>query len=428
MEKLNLSSIDKKRYKYGYLLIFACFFLYTSSMAAKGIFVAETKYIIDLWGLTQAQAQLANAFYFVPYGLIQVGLFILINKINLRKYVMFTVPFAAITTALIGLSTGIEHVWFYFGLSGIFQAGIYCGCNYILTLYLPIKQMSTANIVMNTGYAVGTVFAYLISAFCIGYDLWRLPYFIIGAIFLSSVVVFYFITKISIRLKKVNIVLDKQEEIIAKGTYNQSDSLFSIDKRRKKIIFYTIDLLLTFVITSLYYGIMNFITSSLVEVHGVSQEISIYVSIIAPIAIIAGPVMIIKCCDRVKDFIKVGIFFTLSILPIGLLLVLFYDANVIIYLALVVFFIVIANGIKAIVLSVITFKMRDVINAGAYSAISNAVASVSAGVSPVIMGWIKDAYGWKAVYIALLSIVLFIAVSLIITDIVLKTHKKQKNR
>ena len=49
----------------------------------------------------------------------------------------------------------------------------------------------------------------------------------------------------------------------------------------------------------------------------------------------------------------------------------------ILYLLLVVIFIVVVNGIKAIVLSVITFKMKDIINFGAYSAISNAVVLYS---------------------------------------------------
>ena len=69
-DALTRQNIGKERMKMGNLLIFACFFLYTSSMAAKGIFAAEVKYIIDMWGLTQAKAQMANTFYFVAYGLV----------------------------------------------------------------------------------------------------------------------------------------------------------------------------------------------------------------------------------------------------------------------------------------------------------------------------------------------------------------------
>ena len=40
--------------------------------------------------------------------------------------------------------------------------------------------------IMNMAYAMGTVFAYLLSAFCISLDMWSLPYFVIGGIFLLS--------------------------------------------------------------------------------------------------------------------------------------------------------------------------------------------------------------------------------------------------
>ena len=137
--EINLMNVDEKRFKYGNLLIFACFFLYTASMAAKGVFAAQTKFIVDLWGLEYATASMANTYYFVTYGIVQVGLFFVMNKISMRKYILWTVPFAAISTALIGLSTGIEQIWIYFGVSGAFQAGIFAGCNLMLTRYLPIK-------------------------------------------------------------------------------------------------------------------------------------------------------------------------------------------------------------------------------------------------------------------------------------------------
>ena len=85
---INLANVDEKRYRYGNLLIFACFFLYASSMAAKGVFAAQIKFIVDLWGLEYATASMANTYYFVTYGLVQVGLFFFMSKINMRKYML----------------------------------------------------------------------------------------------------------------------------------------------------------------------------------------------------------------------------------------------------------------------------------------------------------------------------------------------------
>lgn len=429
--EINLLNVDEKRYKYGKLLIFACFFLYTASMAAKGIFAAQMKFIKDLWDLEYAKVSMANTYYFVAYGLVQVILFFVMDKISMRKYILWTVPFAAITTALIGLSTGIEHVWIYFGLSGAFQAGIYAGCNLILTRYLPVKLLTTANSTMTLGYAVGTVVAYLLSALFIGLgdQTWRIPYFIIGAIFLSSVVTFWIVVLIGKRFSKVNNLLDKKYiENIKKNkesAKDDTDPLITVENTRKKIVFYTVDLVMAFLITALYYCVMNYITSLLVDVHNFPQDTSIYVAIIAPIAIAVGPIMTIRACDKHKDFIRQAIWFTLIIIPIPLVMAFFYKISWILALTLSIVYVVIANGIKAIILSVMAYKMRSVMNAGAYSAISNSIASVSAGVTPTIMGKIIDVSGWSTAYFATFGLTVVVFIALIFIDIaVRKDYRK----
>ena len=84
------SSIEKTRTRIGNLLIYACFFLYATSMAAKGVFTAEFKYLVDLWSLDYAYASMANTFYFVAYALVLINFIvikdnkksILVNKGN----------------------------------------------------------------------------------------------------------------------------------------------------------------------------------------------------------------------------------------------------------------------------------------------------------------------------------------------------------
>ena len=254
--EINLYNVDKKRYKYGNLLIFACFFIYASSMAAKGVFAAQMQFIVDLWGIDYTSASLANTYYFVTYGLVQVGLFFFMSKISMRKYILWTVPFAAITTALIGLSTGIEQIWLYFGISGAFQAGIYAGCNLILTKYLPVKQLTKANTVMTLGYASGTIVAYLLSALFIGFggDAWRMPYYIIGAIFMISVITFGVVVFIGRRFKKINDKLDHDFIEMAKkqkaNAMDDTDPLIDVNGKRKLVVFYVIDLIMAFLITA----------------------------------------------------------------------------------------------------------------------------------------------------------------------------------
>ena len=131
-EGVNIANIDKQRFKMGNLLIFACFFLYASSSAIKGVFAAELKYIVELWDLEYAKVSMANTFYFIGYALIQIVIFLASKKIDLKKMIIFTVPFAIVCSVLMGFSSNVIQMWAFFGLTGAFQASLFCGCNYIL--------------------------------------------------------------------------------------------------------------------------------------------------------------------------------------------------------------------------------------------------------------------------------------------------------
>ncbi|MBQ8308622.1 MAG: MFS transporter [Clostridia bacterium] len=426
MEKQGQTArIEKSRNICGNFLIFACAFLYAASMAAKGIFIAEQQYIVDMWNLAYATASLSNTFYFVTYGFVQIVLFFIVSRLDIVKYVLVTVPIASLLTMLIGTAENIGSIWFYFGLSGAFQAGIYCGCNYALAKYLPVKLLEKANKVMNAMYALGTVAAYGLCALCITWGLWRAPYFVIGGIFASSVIVFGVAVRQAKRFLEINKRLDGASSA---GLQNgvEEKPLFTLETRKKTTVFYILVVVFAFLISALYYGVMNYITALLVEVHGMSQNVSVYVSIIAPVAITLGPMLTIGSCEKEPDFIKVGLRYLVAILPIPVLLAFFYDSNVLLALVLSVLFVVVAQGVKTIVLSVITFRMRNQLNVGAYSAISNAVASVSGGVIPTVFGKIIDTAGWTVSYVTLFGLTAIVLFSLFIIDaLVCRAQKKE---
>lgn len=420
-ENVNVANIDKYRLKAGNLLIFACFFLYSASMAVKGVFAAELKYIVGIWSLEYAKVSMANTFYFIAYGLVQVLIFIFSKKLDLKKVIFFTVPFAAVCAVLMGFSTNVMQMWLFFGLTGAFQASIFCGCNHVLTQNLPTKLLSKANRFMNIGYAVGTVIAYGVCGLCITYDLWQIPYFVLGGVFLISVIIFIIVVNNSTRYKHINDIADKNAVV---SVNENGEEFIKINSKKQTAIFYAIELPMSFLITALYYGVMNYITSMLVDVHGLSDQVSIYVSIIAPITIALGPMLTIYSCDKNRNFIRQAICYLLIALPFPLFLALFYKVNVVLTLVLSVIFVIIANGVKAIVLSVVAYKMRKQINVGAYTAISNAIASLSAGIVPTIIGSIIDKAGWAVSYYVIFGLTAFIIVALIGINIFAKRMNK----
>lgn len=428
-DHVTIGNIDKKRLKVGNLLIFACFFMYMMSMAVKGIYAAEIAFIQKLWSIGYAQTSLANTFYFVAYGLVQVVMFIFMSKINLPKYLAFTVPFSAVCAVLMGTSSDIVQMCAYFGLTGALQAGIFAGCNSILTSHLPIQLLSKGNRFMNLGYATGSVVAYGFCGLCVSFDLWRIPYFVLSSIFLVAVIFFLIVVKYAARYSHINEMIDSHLIECGKGSLEQeniANPIITLDTKKKKVIFYVIDLTLTFMVTALYYCIMNNVTPLLTNEHGLGQNVAIFVSILAPVTIAIGPMLTITACNKDRDFIRQGVKYMLIALPLPLLLAFFYKTHVLVALALTIVFVVITNGVKSIFISIITFKMRKQINAGAFSAISNAIASLAAGITPTIIGSIIDSNGWQIAYFVTFGLAIFLTVAIAVIDFFVRKADKKR--
>ena len=403
------------------VLIASCFLLYTSMMAAKGVFLAEIAYLMEIFSVDKATASLANTYYFVSYAGVQVLLFFIVKRLNVRKLLTYTVPFAAVATAAMGLSRGIGDMYVLFAVCGLFQAGVYCGCNATLTAYLPARYLSRANSVMNLGYASGTVIAFVFSAMCVRFDLWRVPFFVMGA-FLFFATCFYTVCA------KYAYVL-KRDEAVPSGASSSSDvasetPFLNVNTPKKRALFYSTDLILVFLITCLYYAINNWISTWLVDVYSMSQDISIYITILAPTLIALGPMMTIRYCDKHRDFIRGGVVFTIFALPIPFVLAFFYSKSLILAFVLSVVYIILINGVKSIGLSVMAFKLRGVVNTAEYTAIANAVASLAGGVAPTVVGKIIDGYGWNVSYFAVFAVTALVLVAMVVIDIMVRKAQR----
>lgn len=428
--KLDKETIEKSRMRMGKLLMFACFFMYATSMATKGVFAAESKFIKELFVIEDySLVSMTNTFYFVAYGLIQVLLFFIIKRINLRKYMILTIPFAAISMILMGTADNIYTMWLFFGLTGAFQAGIFCGCTYLLTENLPTKLLTPANKIMNLGYALGTLVSYGLCGLCVGHDLWRLPYYLLGGLFLISVFVFAVIASQAARYKRINERLDAHAVgNTASETIKSFEEkpLFTIETKKKVAVFYALDIVMSFFGTCLFYMVMNYITSLLVDVHGLTDDVSIYVSMLAPAMIAIGPVIAIGMCDKKRDFVRIGLYWLIALLPVSLSLAFLYDGSLVVALLLSLLFVVIANGCKAVTLSVMAFRMRKQLNSGAYSAMTNAVASLAAGIAPTVAGAIIDDYGWQANYLAVTALTVALIVTTLVIDVCVRRGYAKK--
>ena len=117
----------------------------------------------------------------------------------------------------------------------------------------------------------------------------------------------------------------------------------------------------------------------------------------------------------------------------ALLLLLFFDSSVAVALILILIFLVLVNGGRSISLSIAALRMRRKIDAGVYSTLVNAVASVAAGVSPKIITRLLDdsslstAESWRLSFLIILLINVGIILILALLAIWVKLINRKKS-
>lgn len=376
------------------LLIAACFALYTSMMCAKSVFNAELVSFIAAMHTDKFNASLANTYYYVTYAATQVALAFIMNKLNVRLYLIVTVPIAAVCGILVAFCANMTEVWILFALQGVFQAGIYAGCMYMLGVYLPPDMLSSGNAILQAGFAIGNTVAYAVSALCVAAGSWRMPYVIFGAVFIISVLFFAVVTA---RIKRLYPDAEKRLRAGAsenKENIDESDSfynrgLFTLVTKKRVFSFYFWSVVYSLLATTLYYGVNNWVGNFLKEVYGFPDSVSIIISLVVPIMMFFGPAVAISASKKQKNFVKVGLITSAVPLAVSVLLVFVYGLNVVVAVLLIAAFIVSTRTLTGLQ-SVATFNMRTQINTGAYTAIINAAASISAGVAPTVIGKMID--------------------------------------
>lgn len=376
-------------------LIAACFLLYTSMMCAKSVFNAELVTFIDKMHTDKPNASLANTYYYVTYAVVQVILAFFMDKLNVRLYLIITVPVAAISGMLVAFAANIEQVWVLFAVQGVFQAGIYAGCMYVLSLYLPSNMVSKGNAVMQAGFAIGNTVAYVVAALFVALDLWTVPYVLFGVTFLVSTAFFAAVTA---KIRKLYPDAEKRRKTLSKELKDTRDhdselsynnGLFTLGTKKRVFWFYFWSVAYSVFATTAYYAINNWVANFIKEIYGFSDSISIVISVVVPIMTFFGPAIAIAVSQKHKNYIKAAFITSFIPLAVSVFLIFIYGLNVVVAILFVSAFIVSTRTLTGFQ-SVATFDMRTQINTGSYTAMINAAASVSAGVAPTIIGKMID--------------------------------------
>ncbi len=421
------------------LLIFSSFFLYIVMTGAKNLYVAEktTLYSLGTFG-NLTDLAVTMEYYFYTYAVAQVLLIFFMKKINIKWYLTATLGASALITVLMAFTGHIREHYVLYALNGFLQAGIW-GCSIkVLGDHLPARLLPLANQLMASGPAVAGAVSY--GGAALFGEHWQLPFLTFGILLLLAVVLYFFSITLVARFPREEhthrvVNADGSESVVS----DEAENDFIHLKNRKRILwFYLFSFIGGIGLTVVYFAVNNNLDMFLKEVGGFSNDVSKWLTVIAPLLGALGPVLIVRVCEWHKNFITVcTVCFTAALLLMGAL-VLFFEVNVMLSLVLIVLYLVIVNGGRSVSLSIAALRMRERIDVGVYTTLINVGGSIVAGLAPKIVTSILDreklsvTESWHEAFFSVflwnLAIVVFLVLMIVAVKLLNRKDRRLEER
>lgn len=394
-----VNSLDKNTNRKYSFLIFACVFIWIITTGSKNVFTAEIVELTNIFNTTKDQLSLCMTYYFITYSSLQILLFFVMDKLDIKWYILVTMGLSGVVTVLIAFATKLYSLWIILSINGILQAGIWGICIGTLKNYLPSYLIPKALALMSIGTAIAGVVSYGSSAIAVAINFWNIPYIVLGVILTISAFIFFIAVK-----KCSTIKTEKNSEAIL--VKHESNNVLVLSTKFYRVLFLIVAFTLSIAIHFVFYGTLNWIPSLITEVYGKSPSFGILISVLAPLATTIGPIIAIKYTERFKNYLYVLLFFVVISGILSIALYLTFDLGLVLALIILILYLLILHASVTIINSVLSIKTGEYINSGAFSCLMNAAGGFSAGFAPTLLALVIDGIGWNSYYliIALITI------------------------
>ncbi len=408
---------SKRRHNF---LIFASVLVWVIMMGSKNVYTAEYIEIGRIFNVSKPQASLAMTFYFFTYGFMQILLFFILDKLNIKWYMLISVGLSGVVTVIISIAIDVWQLWWILAINGILQAGIWGMCTTVLNKFLPVSMKATANMFMNVGTAIAGIISYGSASLFVSFKRLDSPFTVLGIILFVSAVIFFIAVK-----NCENLNAKQPAESHSSVVKQLTPTPFTLRSKPSKTAFFIITFALSFLVHCVFYGTINWIPSLLQENFAMREETAILISVLAPLTTMIGPIIAIRHCERHVNFVSVCFVYFIIASAISLAYVFIFDLNLVLSLITIIVYLIIIQGAVTIVFSVVSYKLCDYINAGAHSGLMNAAGSFSAGIAPTAIGATIQFSGWQFSYLVIFILTFIITIFISAILIYLNKHKKK---
>lgn len=396
--------------KKNYILIAACWFIYTSTYLGKYSYNANITMIMGQYGVTRAAAGLVSSSFFFAYGAGQIlhGLFS--GKYNMR----WTVPVCFSVSALVNLAvalgapfSSIKYLWALnaFALAAVWPVLVRC-----LAESVEKSRHNSAVVLMGTTTPCGMLISYGLSALFIALGKWTIIFYVAFAFLLIIAVlwlVFFpkFFTSLAEDLPEEN---------------NPGEKVKATAFAGKELVYGVVALCMLCAVASFVRdGLGVWLPDVLKNSFGFADSVSVIMTLVLPAVGIIGGYAVTKLSNKITDYVILCcVLFAFSAFAVGAGWIGIANGSCVLLIAGAAVCSCVLFGLANIVSSKFPLSVKNKKNAGAIAGILNGSSYAGSTISTYALGSAADASGWNGVFellfiVCAVTAVLFVAVNFV---------------
>lgn len=373
------------------IVLFAlCWFVYAIISMTKTAFSSSMPSIIDEGILTNSNAGIVSAVYYVFYGGAQLLLVKLVDKVSPFKFISISLLGSIISMVGFALADSFWVMFVLWGVTGLMQFALWPAIIRIIAQYILPCHRAKAMLSISFSYCVGMIANFFVASLILKLSGWRMIFWVFLVVILLTTLLWY------AGVKKTFHYLNKENK--ENTQYNKNDNKKS-DISFKKVLFTSGIMFLlvpSAVRTMLDLGLKSWVPTMITQTYSnVSPSFANILTTVLMIVNLSG-IYIVKNVQKrwlKNDAMCFGFCFGVSLPFTGMLLLVGKISvfAVVVLLTIVTTFMYSGHQLINVI---IPSCFQKVNMSGSVASILNAVASFGVVISNFGYGYLADNFGW----------------------------------
>lgn len=371
------------------ILFLLCLMAYTCAYLSRDTFSAVMPNILKVTDITKTQLGTISTVFLLFYGSGQMVSGILGDKFSPYKLIAIGLFASAICNFLLGFTNNMLEMSILYAINGIALSLLWAPILKVMTISMDEEYRSKSIINISVSMPLGTLIAFILSAFIIRKWDYRISFHLNGVLIFIVFLVWVFVNfKISKYLPSQRITIEQQKD---KHKNVKSPEKISTLFLSSGLIFITLAVMFNGMIRN---GVSIWVPTYLTETFALEEFLSILVSTILPILNLGGIYVAAYILGKIRnEMITAAFMFIISLVSLALLS---FVGHISPLVAILLLGITTSSmqGITAIFLSVVPMHFKRCGKVSTVTGYLNSSAYLASSIGSFIVGMIVTNFGW----------------------------------